>query len=183
MVDTLENEPKIYVKFILLSIFLWLIFLVLVVGLFYLFNMIQSDSSSYSQDFLHYIEPYIHINFRPDSIPHLDHMLGFGWLTLFTYFAISATEHISNIKIIELYHPNFIKSRIMVHSIITFWIAFVFAVAIEYAQFFLPDRQGSVIEVLASLVGIIVVLAGIRIVFLMVQLIRFLMKKYKNDDV
>ena len=173
MDDSLTDEPKIYVRFIVFSIILWLVFIVGLLGIVYTSFMIRSESSTFSQDAIDFINTYISIPIHIASIPLIDHMIGFGLLTFNCYISLSAMDHITNKRHVQLLHPNFAASRIVVHSFMTFCIMVLFAAGIEYAQIYMDGRTSSLFDFLANAAGILGALVFIRFVLLVYQVIRF----------
>jgi VanZ family protein len=182
MDDSLAKEPKIYIRFIFFSIILWSVFASGLLGIVYMSFVIRSESSTFVQDGIDIIKPYISIPFTWDAILKIDHIIGFGLLTFVCYLSLSSMDHITNKRHVQLLHPNFASSRIVVHSFVTFCLIISIAAGIEYAQIFYVDRTSSLNDFLADAAGMFGALIVIRFVLLIYQIIRFIVVRTKKKS-
>lgn len=95
----------------------------------------------------------------------LVHVLEFGLLAIFAYFAISSTNKIS-VKTSYAESPmKILKSDNEMNIIFTLWFTILNAIFDEYHQLFVAGHDSGVVDLCKDIVGIIIVLLWIRVIF------------------
>ena len=93
------------------------------------------------------------------------HATEFAWLTFLSYMALSSTNKISNKTSYAESPVKLLRSDNEMNIIFTLWFAILNAIFDEYHQLFVIGRDGSIMDVLVDLIGIVLVLIIIRVVF------------------
>ena len=167
--ETIRNkarEKEISIRYSLMAGIFWILALTWVVVIFYLSSQGASESSDLSHVFLSFINEVFGTELYDDSILRMvAHASEFALLTLLSYLALSSTNKISNKTSYAESPVKLMRSDNEMNIIFTLWFTILNAIFDEYHQLFVPGRDGSIVDVLIDLVGIVIILAVIRVVF------------------
>ena len=93
------------------------------------------------------------------------HAVEYGFLTIFSYLAISSTNKIS-VKTSYAESPmKILKSDNEMNIIFTLWFTILNAIFDEYHQLFVAGHDGGVIDLCKDIAGIVFILLWIRVIF------------------
>ena len=93
------------------------------------------------------------------------HSAEYALLTLLSFLALSSTNKISSKTSYAESPVKLLRSDNEMNIIFTLWFTVLNAIFDEYHQLFVIGRDGSIIDVLIDLIGIVLVLVIIRIAF------------------
>ena len=173
-----ENELSIKrreysLRYVVLAILFWLLTITWILLIFLLSNEEGNASDSTSKMVQSYTNNYFSLSLLSNStVRTLAHVLEFALLTMLSYFAIDFTNRISKKTSYAESPIKILKSDNEMNIFFTLWFAMINALADEYHQLFVKDRTGSIVDVLKDMIGIILVLAIIRLVFTIYLAIR-----------
>ena len=159
-------KKDISVRFLVLSVFFWLLTVTWILLIFILSSEDGTASNNTSALVQNYTTNIIKFDvFSNTSIRTLGHVAEFGVLTLLSFFAIDYTNRISKKGSYAESPLKIIKSDNEMNIIFTLWFAMINALADEYHQLFVTGRTGTIGDVVKDALGILLVLAIIRLVF------------------
>ena len=159
-------KKDISVRFLVLSVFFWLLTVTWILLIFILSSEDGTASNNTSALVQSYTTNIIKFDvFSNTSIRTLGHVCEFGVLTLLSFFAIDFTNRISKKGSYAESPLKIIKSDNDMNIIFTLWFALINALADEYHQLFVTGRTGTIGDVVKDALGILLVLAIIRLVF------------------
>lgn len=153
-------------RYLVLSIFFWLLTITWILLIFILSSEEGGASNSTSTMVQGYTNKMFNMNLISNSsIRTMAHIFEFGVLTMFSFLAIDFTNRISKKASYAESPIKLIKSDNEMNIIFTLWFALINALADEYHQLFVAGRDGLFEDVLKDAIGILLVLALIRLVF------------------
>ena len=164
-----KNENReVSVQNLVLTIIFWALSLAWILTIFLLSNVPSEELSELADSVLSqaFHSPKFHLDIGDTSIISMwGHMVEFGVLTIFAYFAISSTNKIS-VKTSYAESPiKILKSDNEMNIIFTLWFTILNAIFDEYHQLFISGHTGGVIDLCKDIIGIVVVLLLVRIIF------------------
>lgn len=160
------HSKEISIRYSLMAFVFWVLTLCWIAVIFHLSAETDIESSSLSSSILMFINEICNTNFTDDSLLRMAaHSSEFALLTVLTYMALSSTNKISNKTSYSESPVKLMRSDNEMNIIFTLWFTILNAIFDEYHQLFVPGRDGSIVDVLIDLVGIIIILAVIRVVF------------------
>lgn len=165
-VKTVEKKARKFSAFYLVaSIVLWLITIYWMYLIFSLSGESAELSTSRSDIYMTAINQIFSINLNGDIVRSFAHIIEYGFLALSTFLAIRFTNMISTTVSYAEAPKKIIKSDNELYILCSLWISLLYAVTDEYHQIFIPGRDGSIIDVLIDLIGIVSVLLIIRLIY------------------
>lgn len=169
MIDTLKEQKiskEISIRYVFLAGFFWILTLTWIVVIFLLSADTASESSDLSHTIMQLINELLNMEITDDSILRVcAHSSEFAVLTVFSYLALSSTNKISAKASYAESPVKLLRSDNEMNIIFTLWFTIINAIFDEYHQLFVTGRDGSIVDVLTDLIGIIVVLIFVRIIF------------------
>ncbi|MBR4556218.1 MAG: VanZ family protein [Clostridiales bacterium] len=161
-----KNFKEISVKYVFLAGIFWILTLSWIVVIFLLSADTATQSSNLSRTVLQFINELFNMEVQDDAILRVcAHASEFALLTVFSYLALSSTNKIS-VKTSYAESPvKLLRSDNEMNIIFTLWFTIINAIFDEYHQLFIDGRDGSIVDVLIDLIGIILVLIIVRIIF------------------
>ena len=160
------KKKDISLRYVVLAILFWLLTFTCILVIFLLSSEEGDASNSTSTLLQGKINNTFNIFVISNStLRDLAHVLEYGGLTLLSFLAIDFTNRISKKKSYSESPLKIIKSDNEMNIIFTLWFAVINALADEYHQLFVVNRNGNFGDVLKDMIGIILVLAIIRLVF------------------
>lgn len=169
MLDTIreqKNAKEISIRYVFLAALFWILTLSWIVCIFMLSADTASESSDLSNTVLMYINELFNMNIKDDGILRvIAHASEFALLTVFSYLALSSTNKISTKTSYAESPVKLLRSDNEMNIIFTLWFTIINAIFDEYHQLFVDGRDGSILDVLIDLIGIIFILIIVRVVF------------------
>ena len=166
LIKNKAHEKEISIRYSLLAGIFWILSLTWVVVIFYLSSQAASESSDLSHIFLNTINELFSMEVQDDSVIRtVAHATEFALLTFLSYMALSSTNKISNKTSYAESPVKLMRSDNEMNIIFTLWFTIINAIFDEYHQLFVIGRDGSIMDVLVDLIGIVLVLIIIRVVF------------------
>ena len=169
MLDTIreqKNAKEISIRYVFLAALFWILTLSWIVCIFMLSADTASESSDLSNTVLMYLNELFNMNIKDDSILRvIAHASEFALLTVFSYLALSSTNKISTKTSYAESPVKLLRSDNEMNIIFTLWFTIINAIFDEYHQLFIDGRDGSILDVLIDLIGIIFILIIVRVVF------------------
>lgn len=163
---TKAHEKEISLRYLFLAVLFWFLTLVWIVVIYCLSNQTAVESSGLSHMFLSFINEIFNSNYTDDSIIRsVAHSSEFALLTVLSYIALSSTNKISNKTSYSESPVKLMRSDNEMNIIFTLWFTVINSIFDEYHQLFVIGRDGSILDVLIDLLGIIIVLIIIRVIF------------------
>jgi VanZ family protein len=160
------HEKEISLRYVFLAVIFWILTLFWIVVIFSLSNQTATQSSGLSQMFLNFINEILNANYDDDSIIRtVAHSTEFALLTVLSYVALSSTNKISNKTSYSESPVKLMRSDNEMNIIFTLWFAVINSIFDEYHQLFVVGRDGTILDVLIDLIGIVIVLILIRVIF------------------
>ena len=161
-----KNAKEISLRYVFLAALFWLLTLSWIVCIFLLSADTASESSDLSNTVLQYINELFNMSIKDDSILRIiAHASEFALLTVFSYLALSSTNKISTKTSYAESPVKLLRSDNEMNIIFTLWFTIINAIFDEYHQLFIDGRDGSILDVLIDLIGIILILIIVRVVF------------------
>ena len=161
-----KREKEISARYVFLAIFFWILTISWIVVIFRLSSDTAEDSSKFSHTILDYINELFNTNISDDSILRMvAHSAEFALLTVLSFLALSSTNRISNKTSYAESPVKLLRSDNEMNIIFTLWFTILNAIFDEYHQLFVTGRDGTIIDVLIDLIGIVIVLVIIRVSF------------------
>lgn len=169
MFESLDEKRKakeISLRFTLLAIVFWVLTLSWIAVIFALSADTGAESADVSHSLLQYINELFGINITDDLILRkVAHAGEFALLTVFSYMALSSTNKISRKTSYSESPVKLLRSDNEMNIIFTLWFTVLNAIFDEYHQLFVANREGSIVDVLIDLIGIVIVLIVVRVIF------------------
>lgn len=160
------HSKEISIRYSLMAIFFWILTLGWIAMIYHLSAENATESSSLSHIFLGFINETFNTQLTDDSIIRtIAHAFEFALLTFLSYMALSSTNKISNKTSYSESPVKLLRSDNEMNITFTLWFTILNAIFDEYHQLFVLGRDGSIVDVMIDMVGIIIVLIIIRIVF------------------
>ena len=158
------HEKEISIRYSLLAGFFWILTIIWIIVIFHLSSENASESSDLSHVFLSFINEMFGTELYDDSVLRMAaHASEFALLTFLSYMALSSTNKISNKTSYAESPVKLMRSDNEMNIIFTLWFTILNAIFDEYHQLFVMGRDGSIVDVLIDLIGIVIVLAIIRV--------------------
>lgn len=153
-------------RYLVLALFFWLLTVTWILLIFVMSSEEGGASNSTSTMVQNSINHVFNLNLISNStVRTIAHILEFGLLTTLSYFAIDFTNRISKKTSYAESPLKIIKSDNEMNIIFTLWFSLINALADEYHQLFVSGRDGTFDDVMKDAIGILLVLAIIRLVF------------------
>ena len=169
MLDTIreqKNAKEISIRYVFLAALFWILTLSWIVCIFMLSADTASESSDLSNTVLMYINELFNMNIKDDGVLRvIAHASEFALLTVFSYLALSSTNKISTKTSYAESPMKLLRSDHAMNIIFTLWFTIINAIFDEYHQLFIDGRDGSILDVLIDLIGIIFILIIVRVIF------------------
>ncbi len=169
MLDKIKQkkiEKEISLKYVVMAVIFWILTLSWIVVIFGLSSDNASQSSDLSNTVLNIINEIFNSSINDDSVLRIvAHASEFALLTVFTYLALSSTNKISVRTSYSESPVKLLRSDNEMNIIFTLWFTIINAIFDEYHQLFVDGRDGSIMDVLIDLIGIVVVLIVVRVIF------------------
>ncbi len=160
------HEKEISIRYCVLAFIFWVMTLSWIVTIYYMSAQTGAQSSQMSHGFVSALNEIFGLNIQDDSIVRMvAHTAEFALLTFLSYMALSSTNKISNKTSYAESPVKLMRSDNEMNISFTLWFAILNAIFDEYHQLFVLGRDGSIIDVMVDMIGIVVVLIIIRIVF------------------
>lgn len=160
------HSKEISIRYSIMALIFWILTLGWIAFIFHLSAENSAESSNLSNSILMFINEICNSNFTDDSILRMvAHASEFALLTFFTYMALSSTNKISNKTSYSESPVKLMRSDNEMNIIFTLWFTILNAIFDEYHQLFVVGRDGSILDVMIDMIGIILILIIIRIAF------------------
>ncbi len=160
------HAREISLRYVFLTVVFWFLTIGWILVIFSLSAQDASQSSGLSKSVLEFINVIFGTSLVDDGVIRLAaHISEFALLTVLSYIALSSTNKISNKTSYAESPVKLLRSDNEMNIIFTLWFTILNAIFDEYHQLFVMGRNGSIINVLIDLIGIVVVLILIRIIF------------------
>jgi len=165
-IRTKAHEKEISLRYVFLTIFFWVLTIFWIVTIFKLSAQDATDSSNMSHVIMTFINETLNAEIKDDLIIRkVAHALEYALLTFLSYMALSSTNKISNKTSYAESPVKLMRSDNEMNIIFTLWFTILNAIFDEYHQLFVMGRDGAITDVLIDMIGIVIVLAIIRLVF------------------
>ena len=165
-IRTKAHEKEISIRYIFLTIIFWVLTIFWIVTIFRLSAQDATDSSNMSNFITTFINETLNVEIKDDLIIRkVAHALEYALLTFLSYMALSSTNKISNKTSYAESPVKLMRSDNEMNIIFTLWFTILNAIFDEYHQLFVMGRDGAITDVLIDMIGIVIVLAIIRLVF------------------
>ncbi len=165
-IRTKAHEKEISLRYVFLTIFFWVLTIFWIVTIFKLSAQDATDSSNMSHFIMTFINETLNVEIKDDLIIRkVAHALEYALLTFLSYMALSSTNKISNKTSYAESPVKLMRSDNEMNIIFTLWFTILNAIFDEYHQLFVMGRDGAITDVLIDMIGIVIVLAIIRLVF------------------
>ena len=160
------HAREISLRYVFLTVVFWFLTIGWILVIFSLSAQDASQSSDLSKSVLEFINVIFGTSLVDDGVIRMAaHISEFALLTVLSYIALSSTNKISNKTSYAESPVKLLRSDNEMNIIFTLWFTILNAIFDEYHQLFVMGRNGSIINVLIDLIGIVVVLILIRIIF------------------
>ena len=160
------HDKEISIRYSILAFIFWVLTLSWIVTIYYMSAQTGAQSSQMSRGFVSALNEIFGLNIQDDGVVRMAaHAAEFALLTFLSYMALSSTNKISNKTSYAESPVKLMRSDNEMNIIFTLWFTILNAIFDEYHQLFVPGRDGSIVDVLIDLVGIVIILAVIRVVF------------------
>ena len=165
-IRTKAHEKEISIRYVFLTIFFWVLTIFWIITIFKLSAQDATDSSNMSHVIMTFINETLNVEIKDDLIIRkVAHALEYALLTFLSYMALSSTNKISNKTSYAESPVKLMRSDNEMNIIFTLWFTILNAIFDEYHQLFVMGRDGAITDVLIDMIGIVIVLAIIRLVF------------------
>ena len=169
MFDQLQEKKRakeISIRYSILAAIFWILTLSWIALIYKMSSDTGVESSNLSNSFLNFLNEIFNLELNDDSmIRTVAHASEFAMLTILSYMALSSTNKISRKTSYAESPVKLLRSDNEMNIIFTLWFAIVNAIFDEYHQLFVTGRDGSIVDVLIDLIGIIFVLIIVRVIF------------------
>ncbi|MBR6835047.1 MAG: VanZ family protein [Oscillospiraceae bacterium] len=160
------HEKEISIRYAVMAFIFWVLTLSWIIVIFLLSSDNASESSDLSSNVLQFLNEIFNLNIKDDSILRMcAHASEFALLTVFSYLALSSTNKISGKTSYAESPVKLLRSDNEMNIIFTLWFTILNAIFDEYHQLFVTGRDGSILDVMIDLIGIVLVLIIVRIIF------------------
>lgn len=160
------HEKQISLRYLFLAVFFWIITLLWIALIFHLSNQDALESSDLSHVILNLLNELFNVSVDDDTVLRMiAHSSEFALLTVFSYLALSSTNKISSVTSYAESPVKLMRSDNEMNIIFTLWFAIINSIFDEYHQLFVNGRDGSIMDVLIDLIGIVLILIVIRVIF------------------
>lgn len=160
------HEKEISLRYLFLAAIFWILTITWIIVIYFLSNQNSNDSSSMSHMIMNIINELLNTNVEDDSsIRMVAHSSEFALLTVLSYIALSSTNRISSRTSYAESPVKLMRSDNEMNIIFTLWFSVINAIVDEYHQLFIKGRDGTILDVLIDLIGIVIVLILIRVIF------------------
>lgn len=160
------HEKEISLRYLFLAVLFWILTLLWIAVIFHMSNQDASESSDMSHMILNLFNELFNTKLEDDSILRMiAHSSEFALLTALSYLALSSTNKISNKTSYAESPVKLMRSDNEMNIIFTLWFSIINSIFDEYHQLFVTGRDGSIMDVLIDLIGIVIVLIIIRVIF------------------
>ena len=160
------HDKEISIRYSILAFIFWVLTLSWIVTIYYMSAQTGAQSSQMSRGFVSALNEIFGLNIQDDGVVRMAaHAAEFALLTFLSYMALSSTNKISNKTSYAESPVKLMRSDNEMNIIFTLWFTILNAIFDEYHQLFVMGRDGSIVDVLIDLIGIVIVLAIIRVVF------------------
>ena len=166
MLKEKAHEKQISLRYLFLAVFFWILTLLWIAVIFHLSNQDAAESSGLSHIVLNLINELFSIDVTDDTVLRMvAHSSEFALLTILSYMALSSTNKISNKTSYAESPVKLMRSDNEMNIIFTLWFSIINSIFDEYHQLFVTGRDGSIMDVLIDLIGIVLILIIIRVIF------------------
>ena len=169
MLDSIKEKRRakeISIRYSVLSAIFWILTLSWIAFIYKMSSDTGVESSNLSNSVLNLLNEIFNLELDDDSVLRtVAHASEFALLTVFSYMALSSTNKISRKTSYAESPVKLLRSDNEMNIIFTLWFAIVNAIFDEYHQLFVTGRDGSIIDVLVDLIGIILILIIVRVIF------------------
>ena len=166
MLKEKAHEKQISLRYLFLAVIFWILTLLWIAVIFHLSNQDAVESSGLSHIVLNLINELFSIDVTDDTVLRMAaHSSEFALLTILSYLALSSTNKISSITSYAESPVKLMRSDNEMNIIFTLWFSIINSIFDEYHQLFVNGRDGSIMDVLIDLIGIVLVLIIIRVIF------------------
>ncbi len=162
-----QEKPKttLHLLYFLFAFIMWLLVIGWLAVIFSLSSESADVSSLRSQDLIERIAEIFHITVNEELIRSCAHIFEFLVLSVFSYIAMFATNHIKSGENVPVSgRLDKLKNDNEVYIAVSLWITALSAAADEYHQIFVDGRSSSLFDVLLDFSGAVVLMLIIRIV-------------------
>lgn len=162
-----QEKPKttFHPLYFLFAFIMWLLVIGWLAVIFSLSAESADVSTLRSQDLVKKIADLIHVTVSEDIVRNCAHIFEFTVLSVFTYIAMFATNHIkTGEKPPASGRLDKMKNDNEVYIAVSLWITALSAAADEYHQIFVSGRSSSLFDVFLDFSGAVVIMLIIRIV-------------------
>lgn len=162
-----QEKPKttFHPLYFLFAFIMWLLVIGWLAVIFSLSAESAEVSTLRSQDLVKKVADLIHVTVSEDIVRNCAHIFEFTVLSIFTYIAMFATNHIkTGEKPTASGRLDKMKNDNEVYIAVSLWITALSAAADEYHQIFVPGRSSSLFDVFLDFSGAVVIMLIIRIV-------------------
>lgn len=169
MLETLREKrqaKEISLRYCFLAAIFWILTLGWIAVIYKMSSDTGTESSHLSNSILKLINDIFLVELDDDTILRTAaHASEFALLTILSYLALSSTNKISKKTSYAESPVKLLRSDNEMNIIFTLWFSIVNAIFDEYHQLFVNGRDGSIVDVLIDLIGIIIVLIIVRVIF------------------
>ena len=169
MLDSIKEKRRakeISIRYSVLAAIFWILTLSWIAFIYKMSSDTGVESSNLSNSVLNLLNEIFNLELDDDSVLRtVAHASEFALLTVFSYMALSSTNKISRKTSYAESPVKLLRSDNEMNIIFTLWFAIVNAIFDEYHQLFVTGRDGSIIDVLVDLIGIILILIIVRVIF------------------
>ena len=182
--NTELSRKDISIYYLISCIVLWLMTTLWMIEIFHLSAESGHDSQIRSASMLLVIQGRIgYIPFDNVVLRKLAHIFEYSVLSVLVFFAIRNTNKVSKKVSYSESTIKIIKSDNEVYILISLWVSALYAILDEYHQLFVPERNGSINDVVIDLIGIAPTLLIIRLIFtLYLRRLGRNETRYEEDD-
>ena len=169
MLDSIKEKRRakeISIRYSVLAAIFWILTLSWIAFIYKMSSDTGVESSNLSNSVLNLLNEIFNLELDDDSVLRtVAHASEFALLTVFSYMALSSTNKISRKTSYAESPVKLLRSDNEMNIIFTLWFAIVNAIFDEYHQLFVTGRDGSIVDVLVDLIGIILILIIVRVIF------------------
>ena len=164
--DEKRKAKEISLRYVFIAIIFWILTLSWIAVIFALSSDTGTESTQVSGSVMQFLNELFSINIQDDYVLRkAAHASEFALLTILSYTALSSTNKISSKTSYAESPVKLLRSDNEMNIIFTLWFTILNAIFDEYHQLFVNDREGTIVDVLVDIIGIVIVLIVIRIIF------------------
>ena len=161
-----KRAKEISIRYSIMAAIFWILTLSWISLIYKMSSDTGVESTRLSSSVLNILNELFNLELDDDSILRtFAHASEFALLTVLSYMALSSTNKISRKTSYAESPVKLLRSDNEMNIIFTLWFAIVNAIFDEYHQLFVTGRDGSIVDVLVDLIGIIFVLIIVRVIF------------------